>query len=304
MPYSKMKMAVGLFVLIFFASLAVFGYLLLDAKGVFEKHYRYYFITDSASSLTTGMPVMFSGFTIGSIEQMQLLDDGHVKTIFAINAKNRKWINRYTYLLLKKPLLGSPHIEVLSTSGIEPLKPNSKLPIIITDDIDDLVNKLEPVVDKLLHIIENVETITATMADKNSSLNKTMSNLERFSAKLANDDSLITTFTGDANATKEVIDSIQQSNEIVRNIAKITASVDARLIEPTSASLHTLNAILEDLLHKLQTLQPLVLSLGKSDKSITQLQENMQITIEKTNAIMEKIDALIQKNEDKEVELP
>ncbi len=304
MHYNKMKRAVGIFVFLFLVSFGIFLYLLLDAKGFFEKRYSYYFLTDSASSLSIGMPVKFSGFAIGAIDSIELLDDGHVKAVFSVGEKNRKWINPYTYLLLKRPLLGAPHIEVLATANNGFLQPGSRVPLIVTDDINDLVTKFEPVVDKLLHIIENVETITATMADKNSSLNKTMSNLERFSAKLANDDSLITTFTGDANATKEVIDSIRQSKEIVRNIANITASVDARLIEPTSASLHTLNAILEDLLHKLQTLQPLVLSLGKSDKSITQLQENMQITIEKTNAIMEKIDALIQKNEEKEVELP
>ena len=304
MPYSKMKMAVGLFVLIFFASLAVFGYLLLDAKGVFEKHYRYYFITDSASSLTTGMPVKFSGFTIGSIEQMQLLDDGHVKTIFAINAKNRKWINRYTYLLLKKPLLGSPHIEVLSTSGIEPLKPNSKLPIIITDDIDDLVNKLEPVVDKLLHIITNVETITANIADANSSLNVTMKNLELFSAKLAKSDSLLTSVTGDANATRSIIDSIHTTNKILKDVKEVTHSLKGDIIAPTSASIKELHAILIDVNQKLKTLQPLVQTIGRSDQDVKALQESIQTTIEKTNQLMEKVDAALIDKESKEVQLP
>jgi len=304
MPYNKMKTAVGLFVLIFFASLAVFGYLLLDAKGVFEKHYRYYFITDSASSLSIGMPVKFSGFTIGSVEKMQLLDDGHVKTIFAVNAKNRKWINRYTYLLLKKPLLGSPHIEVLATNGIEPLKPNSKLPIIVTDDINDLVTKLEPVVDKLLNIITNVETITTNMADANSSLNKTMRNLEHFSTKLAQSDSLLTSATGDANATKSIIDSIHTTNKILKDVEGVTHSLKGDIIAPTSASIKELHAILVDVNNKLKTLQPLIQTVGKSDKDVKALQESIQTTIEKTNQLMEKIDVLLIDKKTKEVKLP
>ena len=304
MHYGRMKTAVGLFVLVFFVSIAVFGYLLLDAKGVFEKHYRYYFITDSASSLSIGMPVKFSGFAIGSVEKMQLLDDGHVKTIFVVNAKNRKWINRYTYLLLKKPLLGSPHIEVLATNGIEPLKPNSKLPIIVTDDINDLVTKLEPVVDKLLNIITNVETITTNMADANSSLNKTMRNLEHFSARLAKSDSLLTSATGDANATKSIIDSIHTTHAILEDIHGVTHSLKGDIIAPTSASIKELHAILVDVNQKLKTLQPLVKTIGSSDKEIHSLQESIRTTIGKTNQLMEKIDALLIDKKAKEVKLP
>ena len=299
-----MKTAVGLFVLIFLVSIAVFTYLLLDAKGVFEKRYRYYFITDSASSLSTGMPVKFSGFTIGSIENMQLLDDGHVKTIFAVNAQNQKWINRYTYLLLKKPLLGSPHIEVLATTGIEPLKPNSKLPLIVTDDIDDLVNKFEPVVDKLLHIITNIETITDNITDANSSLNKTMKNLEIFTSKLANSDSLLTATTGDKNATQSIVDSIYTTNRILKDVQDVTGSLKGDIIEPTSASIKELHAILKDINQKLKTLQPLVKTVGESDKDIKMLQENIQTTIEKTNQLMEKLDAMTIDKSAKEIQLP
>ena len=304
MSYNKMKTAVGLFVLIFFASLLVFGYLLLDAKGVFTKHYRYYFVTDSADSLTIGMPVKFSGFTIGSVDEMQLLDDGHVKTIFSVDATNRKWINRYTYLLLKKPLLGSPHIEVLATTGIEPLKQNGKLPIIVTDDINDLVTKFEPVVDKLLAIITNIQTITDNMVDTNSPLNKTMENLELFSAKLAHSDSLLTSVTGDRNATKSVIDSIHTTNAILKDIQKSTHSLRSDIIQPTSKTIKTLHAILIDVNEKLHTLQPLVETIGKSDKDIQSLQESIQVTIEKSNQLMEKLDAMLLDTETKEVELP
>jgi len=299
-----MKTAVGLFVIIFFASLIIFTYFLLDAKGVFEKHYRYFFVTDSASSLSIGMPVKFSGFSIGSVESMELLDDGHVKTTFSVDAKNRKWINRYTYLLLKKPLLGSPHIEVLATSGIKPLAPNKKLPIIITDDINDLITKFEPVVDKLLDIITNIQTITDTMVDSNSSLNKSMRNLELFSAKLAHSDSLLTSITGDKNATKSIIDSINTTNKILKNVQNATKRLNSDLIKPTSDSIKTLHEILIDVHHKLQDLQPLIKTFGKSDRDIKTLQKSIQITIEKTNQLMQKLDTVLIDKEKKEVELP
>jgi ABC-type transporter Mla subunit MlaD len=105
-----MKIAVGAFVIVFFVSISIFSYLLLESKGVFEERYSYYFIVDSASAFTIGMPVKFSGFGIGSIVHITLKEDGKVKVTFSVTKKNLRWINQYTYLLLKKPLIGSPHI--------------------------------------------------------------------------------------------------------------------------------------------------------------------------------------------------
>ncbi len=299
-----MKTAVGIFVIVFFVSLIGATYLLLDAKGFFQKRYSYYFITDTASSFTIGMPVKFSGFAIGSIDKIELLDDGHVKTIFSITEQNRKWINKYTYLLLKKPLLGSPHIEVLASSGNGFLKPGSKLPIIITDDINDLVTKFEPVVDKLLNIIKNIETITNNMASEDSPLNKTMRNIETFSDKLANDDSLLTTVTGDKKAAKNVLASLEKIDSILQDISKTTKTLQGDLVRPTSQTIKELHAILVDVHEKFKTLQPLVKSLGESDKSVKKLQQSVQATIEKTDKLMEKIDSILIDEKNKEVQLP
>lgn len=304
MQYNKMKLSVGIFVLVLFLSLGAFSYFLLDAKGAFTKRYNYYFITDSASSFSIGMPVKFSGFGIGAIDTITLKDDGHVKITFSITKQNRKWINQYTYLLLKKPLIGSPHIEVLATSQKKFLKPNTKLPIIITDDINDLVTKLEPVVDRLLNIIKNIETLTNNLVDEHSPLNNTLKNLEHFSAKLANSDSLLTSVTGDEASTKALIGSLHEIENILKDVAKITTSLNTSLVEPTSQSIHSLHDILIDITKKLKTLDPLVQSIGSSDKQINELQETLSATIEKTDALMDTIDALLKDDDQNKVVLP
>ncbi len=299
-----MKIAVGVFVFILFISLGAFSYFLLEAKGAFEKRYNYYFITDSADSFSVGMPVKFSGFAIGSIDKIALLEDGHVKITFSVTKENRKWINKYTYLLLKKPLIGSPHIEVLATSGNGELKPNSKLPIIITDDINDLVTKLEPVVDRLLNIIKNIETLTNQMVDANSPLNNTLKNLELFSAKLAHSDSLLTSITGDKASTQALIDSLHQIDSILHDIKNISQDLNNTLIAPTSASLHELHTILKDINTKLKTLHPLIQSIGDSSEDVENLKTTIEATIEKSNQLMDKFDAMLLDDSQKGVTLP
>jgi ABC-type transporter Mla subunit MlaD len=304
MQYNKMKIAVGIFVVVLFISLGSFIYFLLDAKGAFEKRYRYYFITDSASSFSIGMPVKFSGFGIGSIDDIKLKNNGKVKISFSITQENRKWINQYTYLLLKKPLIGSPHIEVLATAQKEFLKPNSKLPIIITDDINDMVTKLEPVVDRLLNIIKNVEKLTDNLVSDSSPLNKSLQNLETFTAKLSNSDSLLTSVTGDKDSTQALINSLNEVESILNDFKGVSKNLNKTLIKPASDSLNELHFILKDVNSKLKTLNPLIKSVGNSDKEINELKESLSSTLQKTDELMIKIDALLQDEEKSKVELP
>jgi len=304
MQYDKMKVSVGIFIVVLMVSLSAFIYVILDAKGVFEKRYRYYFVTESASSFTIGMPVKFSGFAIGSIDDIKLLDNGEVKVTFSITQENRKWINKYTYLMLKKPLLGSAHIEVLAASGNGYLKPDSKLPMIITDDVNDLVEKLEPVVDRLLNIIKNIETMTNNIVAKDSPLNKTISNLEHFSAKLAYSDSLLTSITGDKQSTKALIRSLHKIEYILEDINHMTHNLHGEVIVPTSKSIKELHKILVDVHTKLQDLDPLVKNLGKSGKDISALQRSIQALLIKTNALMDKVDAVVNDTKTENVELP
>ena len=304
MQYDKMKLTVGVFMIVLMVSLSGFIYAVLDAKGVFKKRYHYYFVTESAASFSVGMPVKFSGFAIGSIDDIKLLDDGEVRIGFSITEENRKWINKFTYLLLKKPLLGSAHIEVLATSGNGYLKPNSKLPIIITDDVNDLVAKLEPVVDRLLNIIKNIETLTNDIAKKDSSFNKTMQNLETFSAKLAQSDSLLTSVTGDKASTQALINSLHEMEKILKDVSRITQDLHQDLITPTSKSLQELHLILVDVHQKLIELDPMIKTLGDSSSEVGSLKETLQSLIIKSNDLMDKVDALLVNQKDANVELP
>lgn len=304
MHYENMKLAVGIFVIVLVFSLSAFTIFLLDAKGVFEKQYRYYFVTESAASFSIGMPLKFSGFAIGHIDDIELKDDGEVLIHFAVTEENRKWINDYTYLMLKKPLIGSAHIEVYATSEKEYLEVESRLPILITDDINDLVTKFEPVVDKLLNIIENIETMTDTLSSQDSSFNKTIQNLEVFSEKLAKNDALLTTVTGDKKATQNMVNSVNELNEILKNINGATKGLKSDIIEPTSISIKEFYLILHDLNQKLKTLEPLVQNLGESGTDLKAMRQSIKHTIEKTDALMEKVDALLQDKSKDKVELP
>jgi ABC-type transporter Mla subunit MlaD len=304
MQYDKIKISVAIFVILLFLAVGYFTYFLMDAKGMFEKRYVYYFSTNSASSFNVGMPVEFSGFKIGQIQKIKLKDDGNVNIYFFVFKKYRKWINKYTYLLLKKPLLGSPIIEVWAAGNNGYLKENSKLPIILSDDINDLITKFEPVLDKLTNIIANIEKITIYLSSDNSPLNKSLENIEKLSSKLANSDSLLTSITGDKKSTEAFINSLYDIKRTLKNIKDITDNLNETIIRPSSDSIKELHAILKDVNNKLKKLQPLVDDISNYGDDLKNIKEDISLTIKKSNDLMDKVDAVMKDSNKNKVKLP
>lgn len=304
MSYNKMKFTVGIFVLSLLFAIMLYLYLLLKEKGSFQERYSYYFHTYSAASFYIGMPLKFSGFNIGTIDDIVLQNDGSVNMTFSVNEKNRKWISKESVLLLRKPLIGAPHIELFTALDNPVLEINSRLTLIMSDDIDDMISKLEPAIDKVIHIINNVDTITSYIAKDDSELILTLQNIRIFSDKLAHDDSLLTSLTGDKQATKSIISSLKQTDKIMRDVQNITAKLNHDILEPSSSAIRELDAILKDVKKKLNTLDATVNALGGYDKDLILIKEQISAGVEKSNQIMDKIDSLMQNEQSSEIPLP
>ena len=303
MQENRMRLTVGIFIISIFFIFFGFIYLVLKEKGTFEKHYSYHFTTNSAEYFSVGTPVKFSGFKIGMIEDISLRDDGLVDMSFSVTKENKKWISEGSVLLIIKPLLGAPHIELYTSLDSPPLEEDSYMTMMMSDSINDLVVKLQPAVQKSVDILNNVHTITSYLSSEDSELKKILKNLEKLTAKLANDDSLLTSATGNKNATQNIIKSINESAKIMRDISNITASLKEDIVSPASSSIKEINTILVDIKEKLNTLDPTVKAAGTFDNELIEIKEQISVGLQKSNQLLDKVDAIIG-DDTQEVELP
>ncbi len=304
MPYNKMKLSVGIFMLIFSITVSSFIYLLLKEKGTFEKRYNYHFTTLSANSFHIGMPLKFSGFNIGMIDDISLKDDGTVFMTFSVNKENRKWVSKDSVLVIVKPLIGTPYIELHSVLGNPILKADSILKIEISDDINDMISKFEPAVNKLINIVNNIDIITTKFTKDDSDLMLSIKNLQLFTKKLAEDRSILTSVTGDKNSTKNLINSINITSKIVSDLHKITSSLDKEILKPSSNTIKDLDLIMKDIKNKLKKLDGTVDAVAGYDKDIVELKEQISVTIVKSNQIMDKVNTLLEDKSSDKVILP
>lgn len=304
MQYDKMKLAVGIFVITFFIGVSTFLYFLLDEKGTFDKRYSYKFKAYSAESFSVGMPLKLSGFTIGMIDEIKLQDDTSVIVTFSVDQDNRKWIAKNSVLNVKKPLIGSSYLIIYSAIGNELLEENSMLEVIVSDDINDMIAKLEPVVNKIINIIDSIDKITTYIAREDSEIRHTLENIEKFSDNLAKNDALLTTVTGDERATQSLVNSLESTAKIMQDIQNMTSGLKSKIIDPTSSTIKEIEIIMKDIKQKLDALDSTVKTVGGFDKDLEILKEQITAGLSKSNEMMDKIDAMLQDEKATEVILP
>ena len=300
----KQKVSVGIFVFILFLNfLAAVAYILIE-KGFFEKKYTYNFSSYSAESFIVGMPIKVSGFTIGKLEKIELKDNGTVDFSFNVNEKNRKWLCEGSLLMVKKPLLGSAHIILYSAIGNPILKDGSYLEAMVSNDIDDLVVRLDPIVTKMTNIVDSVDKITTYLAKEDSELMKIIKNIEKFSSQLTKNKSLLTNLTGDSKSTQSFIDAINKLPQMMNNFNTLSDDVKKEILPTVVSFIKELSVIAKDIQGKLKTLDGVVNSVGSYDKDLLQIKEQVKIGITKSNQIIQKVDNLFQTTDNPKVELP
>ena len=304
MSYNNIKFKVGLFTLFLILNLAGVVYYILVKKGTFDERYNYSFITFSADSFTVGMPVKVSGFAVGRVDTIKLLDNGNVKFIFSVDKENRKWISEESLLMIRKPLLGSPQIILYSAIGNPLLKADSTLDVIISNDINDLVQSIEPIILKIANIVNSVDKITTYLSKYNSELMMIIKNVEELTNTLAKDKSLLTSLTGDKKATDSFIKTMNRLPHLINNFENLSSDLNKDIVPLVSDLIKELNVIAKDVESKLKSLDNVINSVGSSDKDIVNIKEQITTGLSKTNQIIEKVDNLFQSENNEKVVLP
>lgn len=307
MPYHRMKLYVGIFVTLLAVSVVALFYIIMEKKGYFDDYATFYFKTNNASTFFVGMPVNYSGFEIGTITGLELTPKGEVNVAFKVKESDHKWICKDSFLMLEKPLIGTPAIAVKTSLGNGKLETGSEIKMIIRDDINDIIVNVQPTINELQHVIHSVNILTS----KEGALQRSIENIERFTAKLAADQPLLTTVTGDPESTKALNASLRQSTKILDDVHALSNEVDrllkslqTQVITPTGESVKVTNEILVDVKKKLSTLDNVVATLGSSDKDLLLLKKELHINLDKTHQLLEKVDAIMIDKHDSQIVLP
>lgn len=301
----KIEFKVGLFVVV--TSILIIGCVIYLAysKGYFTREYTYTLSSKTGEDLTEGMPVLFSGYKIGRVETLELNDRGMLLIKIRIPEQHAKWIRSNSTFSLYRPLIGSSRLIVATESLNSPeLSPKTITEIVVVNDINETIKKVQPILEKVDKVVTNVEHITANLTDPQGNVNKILSHSEKLTGNLAKKDTLLEMTVG----SKE---SVQSVNESLIKIKDILLKTEDQ-IYGNDGVLPLVRKILKDIIVKLEKIDIALDNVVKisadtadSTKDLKLLRAEIDSTVNSIGKLINEIDKKIPfKKEPEVIKLP
>jgi phospholipid/cholesterol/gamma-HCH transport system substrate-binding protein len=228
----RIEFKVGLFITITsILILASIGYVVYK-QGMFSKVYTYTLSSQTGENLTEGMPVAVWGFTIGRVSSLELNDQGTVLIRIKIPERHIRMIRADSKFILDKPLIGSPRILVQTTNlnGL-PLSPLTIPVLTESNDINEIIKRAQPIIDKADRIMGNLEGITANLADPKGDVNRILRDAEALVARFSKKDSLLEMVIGDPESVKSIHEALKKLRDITAKADGILLRVDGMAVK-------------------------------------------------------------------------
>jgi phospholipid/cholesterol/gamma-HCH transport system substrate-binding protein len=295
---------VGLFIFITALLLAAALLYLAMGKGVFEKMHVFTLSSPSGDGFTQGMPVVFSGFDIGKVQSLELNEKGVVLIKIRIPDRHVQWIRQDSDFILYRPLIGSASI-VVETDDLQspPLEKNKIPEVFIVNDINDAIAKIEPVLEKITKIAENVELLTKNLSDPGGELQRTLGNAERITSSLASKKSLVEMAVSDEASVKALYESLRKLRDIAGEVEQILKKVD-KMADKTDGELYgregalpQVNVILKDVAGKLHKLDKTIDNINKISTQASEGMEDFSILRSDIDDVVRSLDNAVKKLE-------
>lgn len=295
---------VGLFIFSSALLLAAAMLYLAVEKGVFEKMHVFTLSSPAGDGFTQGMPVVFSGFDIGQVQSLELNEEGLVLIKIKIPDRHVKWIRQKSDFILYRPLIGSASI-VVETEDLKspPLDENTIPEVYIINDINDAIAKIEPVLEKVTQIAENVERLTKNLSDPKGDLNLAISNAEKITSRLAGKKSLVEMAVSDEESVKAMYDSLKKLKDIALAVEEILKKID-KMAQKTDGQLYDkegilpqANLLIRDVLGKLQKLDKTVDNINKISTEASSGMEDISILRSNIDDVVNSLDNTVKKLE-------
>jgi phospholipid/cholesterol/gamma-HCH transport system substrate-binding protein len=321
----RIEFKVGLFItitsLLIMASIGYVAY----KKGVFSKVYTYTLSSKTGDNLTEGMPVAVWGFTIGRVSSLELNDQGTVLIRIKIPERHIRMIRANSAFVLDKPLIGSPRIIVKTADLKGPLLSPETIPEITeSNDINEIIKRAQPIIDKADRIMGNITQITANLADPKGEVNRILRDAETVVSRFSKRDSLLEMAVGDPESVKSIHEALKKLRDFTAKADGILQRVDGILqrvdgmagktdeeLYGRDGVLPQFRNILRDLLAKLVKIDATFDNINKvsseaadSTKDLRALRNELDETVTAIGKLADEIDRKIPFKNRPEIKLP
>lgn len=217
----------------------------LHARGVFEPSRKVVLLADDVEGVDVGMPIMFSGFPIGTVSRMGLSEDANVWIELAVRERDARWLRTSTVFSLVRPLVGGARLRAESPRMQDPpLPPDAKVRL----EVEDAAAALPLAVARVDEVLANIERITRP----GSELERTLAHLEAVASRMSGKRGLLSAVTGSDEGAERVLASVDRLNAtiaslqtVVRRVDRVVAKAESQVLGPAGITDETRKAVVQ-----------------------------------------------------------
>ncbi len=258
-----LKGKIILFIVFALIGALIFIYFTGKQRGLFTKTKEFYCVTSKATGVYIGMAVKVSGFKIGRVQNMELLDNGFVRITLSIEEKHTKWFKEGTVAMLtKEGFIGESFIEILP--GVDtPLKPGQTIKFFKQAGIEEIASELKGEISEILKgvretinyinepqgnikkSIENIEKVSRNLVETTEKLNQLLNELNIKIPKIAQkSEKTIDELTELIKSLQNIARELHETSLMIKGAAKKDLPI---MIEHTKKSIQDLDEILQSI---------------------------------------------------------
>lgn len=266
---------------------------LMWARGAFEVTQPLYLSTDDSDGVLVGMDMTFSGFPIGRVRSIELVQGGNVRIQVDVPVKDAHWLRQSSVFTLERGLVGAARLRAFTGVPEDaPLPPGAERPVLrgdVTADIPRMVSDARDV-------LRNLNDLTA----RDSALAEALRDLRMVTARLASaQGGLLGAVTGDPADARLASDLLARANRIAASLEGTLGRVDRQLlgdrglVADARASARQLEALLQDLRQSVARIDGVLAdaqAVARNTRSATEDLGDLRADVESS---LHKVDALI-----------
>lgn len=313
----KIEFKVGLFIIITtLLILSSVGYVAYK-KDLFSKVYTYTLSSATGENITEGTPVVFWGFNIGQVSAMELTEKGVLVRI-KIPERNNRVIRANSRFVLEKPLFSSSRI-IVYTDNLDalPLQSDVFPQLTVSDDINELIKRVQTIAEKMDRMAGSITTITENMADPRGDWKRILKNADKVTSDLAEKESLVEMLVGDKESVKSIQEIINKTRDSMVRVDGIIKKVDSLAVKTdeeiygSDGFFALVRDILNDLGSKLEKIDVTLDDFNQvsgetaeAAKDLKALRSDVEKTVMAIRTLVDDLDRIIPFKDNKEISLP
>jgi phospholipid/cholesterol/gamma-HCH transport system substrate-binding protein len=277
-------------ILLVFLGLMICGFVfyVMYARGVFEPTQRLTLVADDSTGVIPGMDMTFAGFPIGRVRQVELADTGKVNILVDVQSKDAKWLRASSVFTLESSIVGETRLRAYTGVLTDAPLPAGSTRTVLRGDA---TAEIPRIVATARGLLENLETMTSSGSDVNTSL----SNLSAVTGRMSGRYGVLGGALGGDEEAKKLMEALDRVNLI---LAKADQRVfgQAGVMDDAQAAVRQLDVVLKDASTTLKKVDAVLVeaqAVGANTREATEdlsaLRGDVDASLRKVNRLVEEI---------------